>query len=320
MSLFPAFKGLTWGPAGVCASPCACQGQPRCQPLPLCVRRPQIHVRALARWAREERASLRPGRGGSGSPRGPDLLCLAGWPGGGVSFTGASRPRPSHSAVATMSSSRPWPSTGEPPRVDRASSGLVASTGAVMTTPPSAVAVMLAAGGPPRGDRAGQLPAPRPTGGEPPRVHRAGQPAPADAQREFDDNRGVAPPGLPRVHRAGLQPALPARSAVQAMLAEPAGSIQPTPDDRLRVRSRSPRRPMRADAVDRRPRSRGSLPELSLASARASALADYHADVYSATSRASLGFKLRTVTQMFAAWGVELTPRPQRRFTSSVPL
>ena len=50
------------------------------------------------------------------------------------------------------------------------------------------------------------------------------------------------------------------------------------------------------------------MPELGLASARASALAEYHADVYSASSRVTLGFKLRTITQMFAAWGVEFTP------------
>ena len=50
------------------------------------------------------------------------------------------------------------------------------------------------------------------------------------------------------------------------------------------------------------------MPALGQASARASALAEYHADVYSASSRVTLGFKLRTITQMFAAWGVEFPP------------
>ena len=50
------------------------------------------------------------------------------------------------------------------------------------------------------------------------------------------------------------------------------------------------------------------MPDLTSAGGRALALADYHADVYSATSRVSLGFKLRTVTRMFAEWGIDLTP------------
>ena len=50
------------------------------------------------------------------------------------------------------------------------------------------------------------------------------------------------------------------------------------------------------------------MPALAAPAARAAALADFHADVYAESSRASLGFKLRTVTRMFADWGVELCP------------
>ena len=76
-----------------------------------------------------------------------------------------------------------------------------------------------------------------------------------------------------------------------------------------RERSRSAcRLPLRRGAADRRPRERGTLPALASPAIRAAALADFHANVYAGSSRASLGFKLRTVTRMFADWGVALCP------------
>lgn len=73
-------------------------------------------------------------------------------------------------------------------------------------------------------------------------------------------------------------------------------------------RSRSPTRPMRAGAADRRRRTRGQLPDLAAPSARAVALADFRADIYTESSRDSLAFKWRTVVRMLADWGVDLYP------------
>ena len=100
----------------------------------------------------------------------------------------------------------------------------------------------------------------------------------------------------------------PARGAVAAMLAASQPAPSPPPPPPPRTRSRSARRPLRPGAPDRRSRRHGTLPLLTSPAARADALAEFHADVYSASSRASLGFKLRTVTRLFADWGVELCP------------
>ena len=83
----------------------------------------------------------------------------------------------------------------------------------------------------------------------------------------------------------------------------PAAELQPT-----RERSRSPLAPLRPGAAGRHQRTRGSLPDLSTASARAAALAELHADVYAESSRSTLGFKWRTIVRMLSDWGFEALP------------
>ena len=50
------------------------------------------------------------------------------------------------------------------------------------------------------------------------------------------------------------------------------------------------------------------MPDLTAPAAREDAMAAFQADIYAETSKASLAFKWRTITRMFAAWGVELYP------------
>ena len=50
------------------------------------------------------------------------------------------------------------------------------------------------------------------------------------------------------------------------------------------------------------------MPNLDSLADRATALADFHGDVYAQSSRESLAFKCRTVLRAFAMWGVEVFP------------
>ena len=50
------------------------------------------------------------------------------------------------------------------------------------------------------------------------------------------------------------------------------------------------------------------MPELLAPAAREAAMAAFHSDIYAQTSKASLAFKWRTITRMFAAWGGRALP------------
>ena len=55
------------------------------------------------------------------------------------------------------------------------------------------------------------------------------------------------------------------------------------------------------------------MPDLTTETSRAEALEQFRMSVYADSSRTTLSFKWRTVTRMFAAWGVEpFPPSPQK--------
>ena len=120
-------------------------------------------------------------------------------------------------------------------------------------------------------------------------------------------SQGMAYPGDLAARVAAAFPEHTSAPAGLAGMLQQAPAPGPAAATPSRTRSRS-RRAMRPGAADRRPRTRGTLPDLSGEQARARALEDFDGDVYAESSRASLEYKWRTVCRMFQQWGVECFP------------